>query len=766
MSYLDELNDVQRQAVTNTDGPVLVVAGPGSGKTRVLTYRIAHLIEKGTAPWEILALTFTNKAAREMKERIGKVVGSKANRVWAGTFHSTFARILRVEAEKIGYPSNFTIYDSDDSKSVIRSIIQEMNLNKDHYNPNAILSRISSAKSSLITPRLYEQDEELREQDRMAKRPHLHTIYKKYTARCKRSGAMDFDDLLYRLYELFQKNPDNVLDKYREKFKYVLVDEFQDTNHLQYAIIRKFIQYDKSHRNICVVGDDAQSIYAFRGATIQNILDFEKDFEQHGIQVFKLEQNYRSTEHIVKTANEIIAYNRRQIKKTIWSDKGDGQKIKLIKAMTDGEEGQRIADTILEQKSRHHLRNSEIAILYRTNAQSRVFEEYLRRYNITYKIFGGLSFYQRKEVKDLVAYLRLAINTMDEEALRRVINYPKRGIGKTTLEKISTVSAQLDKPLWDCLGRVQLSKRASGAIADFVSMIKSFRNKAEQENAYEAASHIAKQSGVLDELKKDNSVEGINRMENVNALLDGVKSFVEDDTVIDTETISDKSLASYLQNIALLTDLDTKEDENAEYVTLMSVHAAKGLEFKSVFVVGMEEKLFPSFMSLESQEGIDEERRLFYVAITRAEQFLTLSYANSRYRYGQMRYNEPSRFLQEVPLERLEEISGARSTFGSRPGFSNTPQAAGNSGGAKVSGNFRKPSRPVNVGIDPKDFKPNASSEIQTGMKVLHLKFGEGKVLSIDGGNANRIATIFFKNASDPQQRKIMLKFAKLQIIG
>ena len=762
MSYLDELNDVQRQAVTQTDGPVLVVAGPGSGKTRVLTYRIAHLIEKGTAPWEILALTFTNKAAREMKERIAKVVGQRANRVWAGTFHSIFARILRVEAEKIGYPSNFTIYDTDDSKSVIRSIIQEMNLNKDHYNPNAILSRISSAKSSLITPKLYEQDEELREQDNMAKRPHLHAIYKKYTARCKRSGAMDFDDLLYRLYELFQKNPDNVLEKYRQKFEYVLVDEFQDTNHLQYAIIRKFINYQSSGRNICVVGDDAQSIYAFRGATIQNILDFENDFQKHGIQVFKLEQNYRSTEHIVQTANEVIGYNRRQIKKTIWSDKGDGQKIKLIKAMTDGEEGQRIADTILEQKNRHHLHNSEIAILYRTNAQSRVFEEYLRRYNIAYKIFGGLSFYQRKEVKDMVAYLRLAVNPQDEEALRRVINYPKRGIGKSTLEKISTVAAQLDQPMWACLGKVQLSKRASNAIADFVGMVKSFQKKAETENAYEAASYMAKRSGVLDALKADNSVEGINRMENVNALLDGVKAFVEDDTVIDTETMTDKSLASYLQNIALLTDFDTKEEENVDFVTLMSVHAAKGLEFKSVFVVGLEEKLFPSFMSMETQDGIDEERRLFYVAITRAEQFLTLSYANSRYRYGQMRYNEPSRFLQEVPLERLEEISGARS-FSSRPSFM---EAGGSSGGARVSGNFRKPARPVKVGIDPKDFKPNAPSEIQTGMKVLHLKFGEGKVLSIDGGNANRIATIFFKDASDPQQRKIMLKFAKLQIIG
>ncbi|TXB70172.1 ATP-dependent helicase [Phaeodactylibacter luteus] len=763
-NYLDGLNDVQYKAVTHTDGPVLVVAGPGSGKTRVLTYRIAHLIEKGVAPWEILALTFTNKAAREMKERIGKVVGQRANRVWAGTFHSIFARILRSEAEKIGYPSSFTIYDSDDSKSVISSIIQEMNLNKEHYNPNAVLSRISSAKSNLITPKLYEKDAELRDQDRQAKRPHIYAIYAKYTAKCKRSGAMDFDDLLYRLYELFQKNPDNVLDKYRQKFKYLLVDEFQDTNHLQYSIIRKFVQYPGSAHNICVVGDDAQSIYAFRGATIQNILDFESDFKKHDIQVFKLEQNYRSTEHIVQTANEIIGYNRRQIKKTIWSDKGEGHRIKLIKAMTDTEEGQRIADTILEQKNRYHLSNGEIAILYRTNAQSRVFEEYLRRYNIAYKIFGGLSFYQRKEVKDMVAYLRLAVNPQDEEALRRIINYPKRGIGKTTLDKIATVASQLDKPMWECLGKVQIGKRADAAIADFISMAKTFQVKAQQGDAHEVATYIAKRSGILDELKGDNSVEGMNRLENFNALLDGVKAFVEEDTVIDTENIEDKSLSSYLQNIALLTDLDTKEEENGDYVTLMSVHAAKGLEFKSVFVVGMEEKLFPSFMAMESMDGIDEERRLFYVAITRAEQFLTLSYANSRYRYGQMRYNEPSRFLQEIPLERLEEVSGSRNPT-VRPGFSTSEQAG--SGGAKVSGHFRKPGRPaVAPGIDPKTFKADNPADIQAGMKVLHLKFGEGKVLAVDGAASSRIATIFFKDAEDPQQRKIMLKFAKLKIIG
>jgi DNA helicase-2/ATP-dependent DNA helicase PcrA len=762
--YLQQLNDVQRQAVTQTDGPVLVVAGPGSGKTRVLTFRIAHLIEQGTAPWDILALTFTNKAAREMKERIAKVVGERANKVWAGTFHSIFARILRVEAEKIGYPSNFTIYDSEDTLNVIKAILKEMNLDTNLYNPNAIRSRISSAKSNLITPTLYEKDEELRQQDRFAKRPYTYAIYQKYTARCKRSGAMDFDDLLYRLYELFQKNPDHVIDKYRQKFKYILVDEFQDTNHLQYALVRKFVEYPGSNRNICVVGDDAQSIYAFRGATIQNILDFEKDFKKHGIKVFKLEQNYRSTDHIVKAANQIISYNSRQIPKTIWSDKGEGHRIKVIKALTDGEEGKRIADTILEQKNRFHLANKDIAILYRTNAQSRVFEEYLRRYNIPYRIFGGLSFYQRKEVKDLIAYLRLAVNPNDDEALRRVINQPKRGIGKASLDKISALANSADKPLWACLGSAQLGKRAQSAINDFVKMIKNFNSRLNKENAFELAADIAKRSKIIDELKKDNTIEGMGRLENVNALLDGISAFVDEDTVIDTETVPDKSLASYLQNIALLTDQDQK-DNDGDHVTLMSVHAAKGLEFKSVFVVGLEEKLFPSFMSMETQEGLDEERRLFYVAITRAEQYLTVSYANSRYRFGQMRYNEPSRFLEEIPAHHVESTAYVRS----RSTFTNETELGSASGAnkARLQGNFKSRIAASQAPrVDPGNFKPSPSDAIQTGMKVLHLKFGEGKVLSIDGNAKNRVATIFFKDAGDPQQRRIMLKFAKLQILG
>jgi DNA helicase-2/ATP-dependent DNA helicase PcrA len=762
-SYLDQLNDVQRQAVTNTDGPVLVVAGPGSGKTRVLTFRIAHLIEKGVAPWEILSLTFTNKAAREMKERIVKVVGERADRVWAGTFHSIFARILRVEAEKIGYPSNFTIYDSDDSKSLVANIIKEMNLDKNVYNANSIRSRISSAKSNLITPKLYAANEELLAQDRAAKVPHLAAIYQKYVMRCKRAGAMDFDDLLYRLYELLQKNPDNVLEKYRKKFRYLLVDEFQDTNTLQYAIVRKLVNYEGSPRNICVVGDDAQSIYAFRGATIQNILDFEEDFNKHGIKVFKLEQNYRSTDHIVQAANELITFNARQIPKRIWSDKGEGHRIRIIKAMTDNEEGKRVVDTIMEQKNRYHLSNEDIAILYRTNSQSRIFEEHLRRLNLNYRVFGGLSFYQRKEVKDLIAYLRLVVNPRDEEAFRRVINFPKRGIGDATVDKLGELANEKGISMWDALPIFGASGRSGKSIADFVDMIIKSAKRADSANAYELATYIAKRSGLIDLLKGDTSVEGINRMDNFNALLDGIKAFVEDEmeTPIETETTTpDKSLAGYLQNIALLTDFDDKNTDN-DHITLMSVHSAKGLEFKSVFVVGLEEKLFPSYLSMDSLEGLDEERRLFYVAITRAEQFLTLSYANARYRYGSMRYNEPSRFLEEVPRQNVESTSGLRSAPAEFANMAAPPSSS------SVKGNFSRPraAETSNVQVDPSTFKPSHHEEIQAGMKVLHLKFGEGKVISIDGGKNNRVATIFFKDVDNPQ-RRIMLKFAKLQILN
>jgi DNA helicase-2/ATP-dependent DNA helicase PcrA len=758
VAYLDQLNDVQRQAVVNTDGPVLVVAGPGSGKTRVLTYRIAHLIQKEVAPWEILALTFTNKAAREMKERIEKVVGPKANRVWAGTFHSIFARILRVEAEKIGYPSNFTIYDTDDTKSVLKAIIKEMNLSTETYNVNSIRSRISSAKSNLITPKRYEQDAELMEQDRTAKRPQIYKIYAKYTARCKRAGAMDFDDLLYRLYQLLQENTDGVREKYQQRFKYVLVDEFQDTNHLQYEIVKKLVNYEGSPRNISVVGDDAQSIYAFRGATIQNILDFERDFKQYGIKTFKLEQNYRSTSHIVEAANQVITNNQRQIPKKIWSDKGDGERIKLIKAMTDAEEGKRVVDAILEQKNRNHLQNQDIAILYRTNAQSRIFEEHLRRQNVAYRVFGGMSFYQRKEIKDLLAYFRLAVNRIDEEALRRVINYPRRGIGQKSVDQLSAFAGEQGLTMWNAIPQLPMNTRTQNALLDFRKMIDAFGNQASVGDAYQAAIYIAKQSKLLDLLKQDTSIEGLNRLENVNSLLDGIKEFVEE-----AEEDEDKSLAAYIQNIALLTDMDENTND-PDHVTLMSVHAAKGLEFPSIFVVGLEEKLFPSFMSMDTMEGLDEERRLFYVAITRAESYLTLSYAASRYRYGQMRYNEPSRFLNEVDWSHLDVANplAHQGSGSARFGHESTtePRRAG------VSGNFKRAAgNSGKLMADPKTFKPSPSDSIQAGMEVLHLKFGKGKVLSIDGAKGNRVATIFFQDI-DNKQRRIMLKFAKLQILN
>lgn len=764
-NYLDELNDIQRQAVTNIDGPVLVVAGPGSGKTRVLTYRIAHIIESGVPPWEILALTFTNKAAREMKGRIAKVVGDRADRVWAGTFHSIFARILRVEADKIGYPPGFTIYDTEDTNSVINAIIRELNLDKNTYNTSAIRSRISAAKSALMTPKLYADNEELRQQDRQAARPYTYEIYEKYVARCKRSGAMDFDDLLYRLYELFQRNPDGVLDKYRQKFRYVLVDEFQDTNQLQYAIIRKLVNYDGSPRNVCVVGDDAQSIYAFRGATIQNILDYEADFKPFGIKTFKLEQNYRSTEHIVQIANAVIMNNRRQIQKKIWSDKGEGHKVKVIKAMSDNEEGKRVTDTILEHKNRYHLSNRDIAILYRTNSQSRIFEENLRRYNVGYRVFGGLSFYQRKEVKDLIAYLRLVVNQRDEEALRRVLNYPKRGVGDSTIEKLSAQAGSAGKTMWECLPALDAGAKAKKAIADFVVMIQGAAGRVQTDNAYEIALQVARGSGLIDVLKSDTTVEGMGRLENVNALLDGIKSFVEEDTisVLDAEGNSDRTLTAYLQNIALLTDQDDNKAEGGDFVTLMSVHAAKGLEFKSVFVVGLEEKLFPSFMASDSPEALDEERRLFYVAVTRAEQLLTLSYANSRYRFGQMRFNEPSRFLEEVPRQHAESTAHFRGSQGTAE-----DNAVEMTSGAKVSGNFMRRSTTVSrlSTVDAANFKASPSDTIQKGMRVLHLKFGEGEVLDIEGGKDNRIATIFFKAAEDDPKKRIMLKFAKLQIVS
>lgn len=768
-SYLHELNEVQRAAATTIEGPVLVIAGPGSGKTRVLTYRIAHIIESGVAPWEILALTFTNKSAREMKERISKVIGERGNRVWAGTFHSIFARILRGEAERIGYPSNFTIYDSDDSKSLIRQIIKELNLNKEQYNENAILTRISSAKSNLVPPKAYEQHQELMEQDRAAKRPFLHKVYEEYTKRCKRAGAMDFDDLLFQTFILLHQHED-VRQKYQQRFKYILVDEFQDTNYLQYGILKKLVNYPNSTQNLCAVGDDAQSIYAFRGATIENILQFERDYPN--LKTFKLEQNYRSTTHIVEAANEIISYNRKQIKKKIWTDKLNAHPIKLLKTMTDEEEAKRVADLILEHKNRFHFKNGEIAVLYRTNAQSRPFEEALRRMNIAYRVFGGMSFYQRKEVKDLIAYLRLIINQADDEALRRIINFPRRGIGEATLEKLIQLAAAKGKTLWQVLPEYEGTARERNALNTFILMMRTFIDRSKKGNAYEIASFVARQSGLLDTLKQDTSLEGLGRMENVNALLDAISSFVDNDEMIDDITVPDKSLTTYLQNIALVSDADNA-DSSEDKVTLMSVHAAKGLEFKSIFVAGLEENLFPSFMSMDTPEALDEERRLFYVAVTRAQEMLTISYSASRYRFGQMKYSEPSRFLQEIHPSHIEMAGSVGMGIGTtrRP---QQPTQSADTPITRISGapttrllrGGTTPNPAPQTPIDLDNFKPSPPEKIKIGMTILHTKFGEGKVQNIDGAKDNLVATIHFEGVTDQPVKKIMLKFAKLQIIG
>ncbi len=747
MNYLESLNKPQYEAVTCTDGPVMVIAGPGSGKTRVLTYRIAYLIQSGVLPWQILALTFTNKAAREMKSRIETVVGADAQKVWAGTFHSIFARILRVEAPKIGYPGSFTIYDTDDTKSVVKDIVKELGLDIKTYNPSAVRNRISSAKSNIITYKAYADNPELMEQDRFNKRPMIHQIYERYVKRLEQNGAMDFDDLLLNMFRLLYQNPENVIAKYRRQFEYVLVDEFQDTNYLQYEIVKLLSKYKDSRENICIVGDDAQSIYSFRGATIENILQFQHDFQD--TRVFKLEQNYRSTDHIVNAANDVITYNKRQIKKEIWTDKTSGQKIKVIRALSDSEEGRKVVSSIVELKNRNHLFNKDIAVLYRTNAQSRVFEEFLRRQNINYRIFGGLSFYQRKEIKDLLAYMRLTVNPNDDEALKRALVTPRRGIGKTTIEKLMTFAQNHGVSALAAIDEVPLSGRAPKLLRDFRNLIVTFQNYAVDHTAYEAALYIFKHSGIQTMYMADNSLEGVGRIENLSALMDGVQEFTEADEVAG-EANADRSLTAYLQNIALLTDFDTDE-ENDDFVTLMSVHAAKGLEYRAIYVVGLEENLFPSFMSMDSEDGIDEERRLFYVAITRAEEYLTLSYANSRYQYGQIRQNEVSRFIDEIDESRMEDTSSHISR-------SSGPMRAAIRGGVvkKIQPNLPK--------VDLDNFIVSPPSKIAQGQIVRHMKFGDGKVLKIDGANHSKVATIQFDSIENPQ-RRIMLKFAKLMIV-
>ncbi len=766
MNYLEELNDAQREAVVNSDGPTLIVAGPGSGKTRVLTYRIAHLLNNGADPFSILALTFTNKAAEAMRNRIEKISGNHARSLYMGTFHSVFARILRVEAPRLGFPSNFTIYDAEDSKSLLKTIIKEQGLDDKIYKPNLVYNRISSAKNALITPQTYALDGELLTEDRNARRPALGKLYQIYCERCFKSGAMDFDDLLLHTHTILEKFPD-ALYKYQHKFRYVLIDEFQDTNTLQYAIVKRIADV---FQNITVVGDDAQSIYAFRGATIDNILNFEKDFPE--LKVYKLEQNYRSTQNIVKAANELIHRNKNQIKKEIWTDNTKGEDIRIVRTPSDNEEGRWVADSIQELKMREHYRNNDFAILYRTNAQSRAFEEALRRFNIPYKIYGGMSFYQRREIKDLLAYMKLSVNHYDEEALKRVINYPARGIGQTTLDKISIVATNEGRRMWDVLENIfiyDFSARTKNAIEEFVMMLKSFASLQLKMTAYDLAAHIGKTTKLIAELYNDKTVEGISRYENIQELLNSIKEFVEDDEVIEAISAedaaglaNDKTLGSFLQTVTLLTG-DEKNAENIDSVKMMTIHSAKGLEFKAVYVVGLEENLFPGAQSLYSMEDLEEERRLFYVAITRAEQRLFLTYANTRYKFGQLNYCEASRFLQEVPENVVSYHGDLKkpkvhqqqpvSTFSrivSPPKFTPT----GHSNNSEVFKTSEVSSEP---------FIPDDANTLQTGMEVLHEKFGEGKVVSIEGAGANKIAGIFF---SAYGIKKIMLKFAKVKILS
>lgn len=766
MSYLDELNEVQRQAVVNTDGPTLIVAGPGSGKTRVLTYRIAHLLNKGVDAFSILALTFTNKASESMRTRIEKISGNNARSLYMGTFHSVFARILRVEATKIGYPSNFTIYDTEDAKSLVKTIIKEQGLDDKIYKPNQVYNRISSAKNALITPEKYAHDGELLAEDRDQRRPATGSLYKIYCERCFKAGAMDFDDLLLNTFVILDKFPD-VLYRYQHKFRYVLIDEFQDTNTLQYEIVRRIADV---FQNITVVGDDAQSIYAFRGATIDNILNFEKDFPD--LKVFKLEQNYRSTQNIVKAANELIHHNKHQLKKEIWTDNEQGETIKIVRTPSDNEEGRWVADSIQELKYRDQHKNSDFAILYRTNAQSRAFEEALRRHNIPYKIYGGMSFYQRKEVKDLLSYLKLTINHNDEEALKRVINYPARGIGQTTIDKIGIIAVHENKSMWQVMENIaatDFAARTKNAIEEFVLMIQSFAAQVEKMSAYDLAAHIGRTTRLIAELYNDKTVEGINRFENIQELLNSIKEFVEDDEVMTAPSesggeepiVNDKSLGSFLQTVTLLTG-DEKATENQDTVKMMTIHAAKGLEFPVVYVVGLEENLFPGTQSLYSLEDLEEERRLFYVAITRAEARLFLTYANTRYKFGQLNYCDPSRFIQEVPDNVVSYHGDLK-----KPKVHQSSQQQSvrpiSSISRPTSSQAPKPVAQPSQLSSGAPFVPDDANKLQTGMEVLHEKFGEGKVVSIEGSGANKIASIFF-NAYGV--KKIMLKFAKVKILS
>lgn len=771
MSYLDELNESQRVAVENIYGPTMVIAGAGSGKTRVLTYRIAYMMEQGIDPFNILALTFTNKAAKEMQERIAKIGSSgamghygvsEAKHLTMGTFHSVFSRILRFNSERIGYPQNFTIYDTQDSKSLLKEIIKELKLDDKIYKTSSVLGRISTAKNNLVSADEYLQNEEILAEDRMSKRPELGRIYKTYATRCFKAGAMDFDDLLFQTYILLREFPE-VLGYYQQKFKYILVDEYQDTNYAQYMIVKMLAA---AYENICVVGDDAQSIYSFRGANIQNILNFKKDYPD--FKLYKLEQNYRSTKNIVDAANSVIARNLDQIKKDVWTDNDSGEKLHVYRTLTDNEEGKLVVNRLYDTKMREGSSYNDFAILYRTNRQSRAFEEALRKLNIPYKIYGGLSFYQRKEIKDLLAYFRLTTNHRDEEAFKRVINYPKRGIGKTTIDNLIIASNNYGISIWDVITNfdqypVQLNTGTRNKIEEFTTMIRSFSAQLTKLNAYELGQKIAKESGVLKDLyvEKEKGPEEVERYQNIEELLAGLKTFSDS-----KEEGESDSLDEFMIDVALLTDADDDKSEDRNHVTLMTIHSSKGLEFPHVFLVGLEENLFPSQMALQSRTETEEERRLFYVAVTRAMKTCTLTYAASRFQFGSLTSSESSRFIDEINPSYLHFETPVRGK--GRSLNSSKPIGIGFGGGAGMNKSLGGVSSRT-VG-DMQNLKPVSSAsggsvnngDLKVGYNVLHERFGKGKITKIEGQGEDKKATIFFPHHGG---KTLLLRFAKLTVI-
>ena len=767
---LKDLNEPQREAVTTIEGPVMVIAGAGSGKTRALTYRIAYMIAQGIDPFSIMALTFTNKAAREMKDRIAQLVdASEGRNVWMGTFHSIFARILRIEAEKIGFTSNFSIYDTDDSKALINQILKDLSLDPKVYPAKQVLSRISSAKSSLFSPEDYAENAEIQEADRKANKPLIAQLFKLYNERMHRSNAMDFDDILYYTNVLLRDNAD-VLYKYQNRFKYILVDEYQDTNFAQYLIVKRIAAL---FENICVVGDDAQSIYAFRGANIQNILNFKNDYPDY--KLIRLEQNYRSTQNIVNASNSIISHNKDQIKKKVWSDKEAGERISLMRAASDTEEGVLVANSIFGYKMQRHLANKDFAILYRTNAQSRSMEEALRKQNIPYKIYGGLSFYDRKEVKDLLAYFRVVINPEDEQALLRIINYPARGIGKTSIERLMVTADQYRTSIWRCITNnvfpQDFNMGTISKVRDFAIMIQSFQSLKDKMNAFELAKHITNSIGLIKLLKEDDSPEGVSRVENIEELLNAIMEFSDKQVDETTGEAARVDLVQFMEDVALLTDNEMKNDEGeSDCVSLMTIHSAKGLEFPYVYVVGMEENLFPGILCLSTRQELEEERRLFYVAVTRAMTKLTLSYAETRYQFGNLNLAEPSRFIDEIDENLIDRPQKANFRgISSRP----TTRTFGTHQSENPKREFRKLEKPDestssyyksggNVPAPTGDFEPSDPEKLKEGMRVMHQKFGMGTLISLEGAGANKKATVLFDREG---KKQLMLKFAKLKII-